>query len=179
MRAVELALRAAPDGLSEYQLMGRLQAVGLLAPFDTGDSLSLFRNHFSLFHTLYKLRDQLLAVGAESLSISPLLIRIVPHARSNRDELDAYDVLRDYYLDLDQLAGTDRRQVDEMLSRFWRRIQRDSARDQALSALGLSDPVDNATIKRRYRSLVMRHHPDRGGNAAEFQALNEALRVLL
>jgi DnaJ-domain-containing protein 1 len=39
---------------------------------------------------------------------------------------------------------------------------RNSRRRAALAELGLQDPVDDATIKRRYRRLAMRHHPDQG-----------------
>ena len=178
---LETELRNRPDGFSEYQLLRHAQAAGFLAPTRTGDSLSLFRIHFSLFHALYTLRDQLRAASGEEVEISALRIRLRPPApeRGRCDQLQVSDPLREYYLDLGHLHETTRDEVDGMLNRFWRRMAQDDRRERALARLGLSDPVDDATIKRRYRSLVMRHHPDRGGDTADFQAINEALRALI
>ena len=69
--------------------------------------------------------------------------------------------------------------VDALLAAFWVRFQRRDQRAAALMELGLSDPVDDATIKRTYRQLVMRHHPDRGGETERLQVINAALRALL
>jgi len=87
--------------------------------------------------------------------------------------------VREYYLDLPNLEQTTERDVDELLAAFRVRFQRQDARAEALMELGLNDPVDDATIKRTYRQLAMRHHPDRGGATARLQAINAALRVLL
>jgi curved DNA-binding protein CbpA len=38
--------------------------------------------------------------------------------------------------------------------------------------------VDDATIKRRYRRLAMRHHPDRGGDGVRLREINAALATL-
>ncbi|VAW86545.1 hypothetical protein MNBD_GAMMA18-476, partial [hydrothermal vent metagenome] len=48
----------------------------------------------------------------------------------------------------------------------------------ALSQLGLKAPVTDEQIRRRYKELVMQHHPDRGGNEQQLQALNQAMAVL-
>jgi hypothetical protein len=48
----------------------------------------------------------------------------------------------------------------------------------ALDVLGLDPDVDIATLKRRFRALAHDHHPDRGGDAARFAAINDAYRRL-
>jgi DnaJ-domain-containing protein 1 len=52
----------------------------------------------------------------------------------------------------------------------------------ALTALGLTPPVNFAAIKTQYRKLVKKHHPDlHGGSAAaeeKFKAINQAFAVL-
>jgi len=53
-------------------------------------------------------------------------------------------------------------------------------RSPASSAAGL--PVWEPVVGRWYRELVMRHHPDRGGDTRVMQALNDAhdkLRAML
>lgn len=48
----------------------------------------------------------------------------------------------------------------------------------ALEVLGLEPDVDLTTLKRRFRALAHDHHPDRGGDAARFAAINDAYRRL-
>ena len=66
-----------------------------------------------------------------------------------------------------------------MLASFWTRLGREEGREEALEQLGLKDPVNDSVIKKRYRELVMEHHPDRGGEKEQLQLINAAVSVLL
>lgn len=46
------------------------------------------------------------------------------------------------------------------------------------SVLGASETASQREIERLYKILARRHHPDRGGNAEDMKAINEAYRVL-
>lgn len=46
------------------------------------------------------------------------------------------------------------------------------------SILGVSPTSTSEEIKKAYRSLAMKHHPDRGGDQAQFQEIQEAYDVL-
>lgn len=46
------------------------------------------------------------------------------------------------------------------------------------STLGLKRGATDAEIKKAYRSMAMKHHPDRGGNEADFKKISEAYDVL-
>ena len=40
--------------------------------------------------------------------------------------------------------------------------------------LGLNSSASTDDVKQAYRKLAMKHHPDRGGNEAEFKKIKEA-----
>lgn len=46
------------------------------------------------------------------------------------------------------------------------------------SILGAGETASQDEIERLYKSLARRHHPDRGGDAEEMKAINEAYGVL-
>jgi len=170
-------LESADGPLSEYALLTCLRESGHLPPMAPGDNLALFRSHFLLFHVLYRLRDAWWQARHHDLRISPLHIACAPW-RPGHDALAEADPLRDYYLDLANLDATGEAEVEKLLADFWRRFAGADERAAALAVLGLTDPVDAATIKQRYRELVMRHHPDRGGDTRRLQELNEAMAWL-
>ncbi|MBV8821948.1 MAG: J domain-containing protein [Ktedonobacteraceae bacterium] len=52
-------------------------------------------------------------------------------------------------------------------------------RQQALVVLGLPSNATEQQIKRRYRVLAKRHHPDLGGDQQQMQRIAAAYRVLM
>ncbi len=172
-------LRARADGMSEYDLIQALRErddVGL-AEVDLRRNQELFRIHFLLFHTLYRLRDELWSRGEGHLEISPLRIALRPY-QPGEASLSEHDALREYYLDSKNLEQTTAEDVGDLLARFWIRMHAGERRADALRILGLEDPVDENTIKRAYRRLAMEHHPDRGGDKVRLQELNQAMAWL-
>ncbi|MEL0091524.1 MAG: TraG/TraD family protein, partial [Rhodospirillales bacterium] len=53
------------------------------------------------------------------------------------------------------------------------------SRPEALSTLGLVEPVTTAEINAAYKRLISKVHPDVGGNAFLASRVNEARDVLL
>lgn len=51
-------------------------------------------------------------------------------------------------------------------------------RQQALNVLGLPPTATAQQIKRRYRALAKRHHPDRGGDPRQMQKIIAAYEFL-
>lgn len=52
-------------------------------------------------------------------------------------------------------------------------------RQQALSILGLPPNATRQQIKRRYRALAKKHHPDRGGDQRQMQRIIAAYELLM
>ena len=44
--------------------------------------------------------------------------------------------------------------------------------------LGVNENSSDDEIKKAYRKLSLKHHPDRGGNGEEFKKINEAYSTL-
>lgn len=165
--------------MSEYDLIQALRQrddVGL-ADVDLRHNLDLFQVHFLLFHTLYRLRDELWSRREGHLEISPLRIALRSYQPGNAG-LSEHDPLREYYLNSSNLEQTSADDVGDLLARFWIRMHAGERRAEALRVLGLKDPVDQNAIKRAYRRLAMQHHPDRGGDKARLQELNQAMAWL-
>ncbi len=173
---LEQQLRTHPAGMSEHTLIKQLQAGDepALHHARLSEPLALFQIHFIIFHALYRLRDQLWQQQQGHLEVGALLIRLLPY-HAGQQKLSPNDPLRDYYLELNNLETTDKQDVDELLTVFWRKLGSGNGRKTALDELGLSDPVDDATIKQTWRQLVMQHHPDRGGDKAKLQMINAAM----
>jgi len=52
-------------------------------------------------------------------------------------------------------------------------------RQQALAVLGLPPNATRQQIKRRYRTLVKKYHPDRGGDQREMRRIIAAYELLM
>ena len=180
LATIESFVSEQTNGISEYELIKHLSSLGHFdflssSPWSPED---LFRAHFILFHLLYTLRDQLLKNKVATLEISSLKIELLPYTTVNAG-LIRDDKLRQYYLDLDNLLSTNTDDVYDLLASFWNGLKRYENREQALSTLGLIDPVDNKEIKSTFRKLAQIHHPDKGGCAEKFQTLCSAAQSLL
>ncbi|MDX5152192.1 MAG: DNA-J related domain-containing protein [Acidiferrobacterales bacterium] len=170
------------NGTSEYDLIQFLREQDLFS-LDSGellssDSLVMFRIHFIVFHTLYRLRDRVRQQGLNDIDLNPVCIRLL-HYQNNESALIEYDALYEYYMDTENLENTGSEDVDEMLQRFWLRLDNSERRAEALKELELNDPVSDDAIRKQYRRLAMKHHPDRGGEREKLQRINAAVSILL
>ena len=52
-------------------------------------------------------------------------------------------------------------------------------RQQALAVLGLPPDATHQQIKRRYRELAKKYHPDRGGDQKEMRRIIAAYQLLM
>ncbi len=174
-------LLAQPEGIREYDLLLRLRELELPV-FSEGafsDSLVLFRCHFLLFHLLYLLRERLVRQEAGILEIHFTLIVLRPWQGRGENLPGPVDRLGEYYLDLANLEGMARADVEELIDRFWLEYGRYLHKPECYAVLGLGENASPAEVKRRYRELAFQHHPDQGGDPEEFRRLQEAAEQLL
>ncbi len=177
--ALQVELEAHTHGIGEYDLMTRLKLQGYF-DFLSTPALphELFRAHFFLFHALYVLSDFLLEEKSHLLKIHTLNIQLLPY-QAGENALQQDDRLKAYYLDFNNLENTSEDDVYEMMASFWNKYHQFENREEALTVLGLTDPVEDKVIKQEYRRLIMQHHPDRGGDTEKIQKLNDVIKLLL
>lgn len=178
--AVEAFLQEHPRGVDEYEFLCHLDEQGIFDALDTGasPSLLLFQKHFLLFHVLYAINRQRVADKLGALQISALSIKQLDYVEADT-QIGEVDPLSAYYLALENLTAATEDSVSDLLDAFWIRYLKNEKRGDALKALGLSDPVTDSIIVRRYRKLAKTHHPDRGGDKEKIQQINEAYAVLI
>jgi mannose-6-phosphate isomerase-like protein (cupin superfamily) len=68
---------------------------------------------------------------------------------------------------------------DELLGRFWVRMQGLEQSHDALRVLGLEADAGYEQARARYRKLAMEHHADRGGDTRRLQEINAAMETLV
>lgn len=163
--------------LNELYLALREQ--GIAIQLDEDDQRHLFKVNFMMMNALYQLSESL--VG-EQLIIAPLAIQLIP--RSGTQAVGTVDGLREYYLDWENYDAS-RVEVDALLEGFWQRFYREVGSvggielDEALSVLGVKPDDSLPVIKRQWRKLALRWHPDRdGGDAEHFRKVCEAWQLL-
>ncbi|MGM0430753.1 MAG: DNA-J related domain-containing protein [Pseudomonadota bacterium] len=170
---------------TELELIEQLQAQPYEF-FDKGalrDPLTLFQTHFLLFHCLYKLRERWREQKKYELFIHTLNIECQPW-HEGTSALAENDPLAEYYLDLNQLSSTSGADVESMLDDFWRRMGHSSVTvdmpvGEAWQLMEVEPPVSHAFIKKQYRKLVHKYHPDKGGSVAKMQKIQKAYRCII
>lgn len=173
-------LDAHPAGLDEYELLKVLaeRNVSLFNDEYFSNSFGLFQRHFLLFHGLYLLRDKLRMSGQGDMEIHCMGIRLIPCSNTPSAHPALHDPLASYYLDLDNLNASHESDVLRLLDDFWKKFASTAQRDEALAIMKLKHPVGYPDIKKQYRRLAMRWHPDRGGNPDQFHRLEWAMGIL-
>lgn len=168
-----------PEGISEFELL-KLLTKDKNSGFSEEsfkNNYTLFQSHFLLFHTLYKMKN-LYYPQKIDIEIHCLKIRLIQIPESNQNPLVSHNSLESYYLNLDNLSSTTEAEVDKMLEDFWKKFAMLDQRKEALSLLGLEDPIKMVDIEKRYRELLKIHHPDIGGDIQKMQEINTAMEVL-
>ena len=187
LKALLNNIKAHQGGLKEFELL-KLQWATMPEQDrpDLTDPLELFKQHFILFHQLYRLNDLLTLKGLGRLSIHTLDIRW-QHDDSSAEEyvdqaLSEIDRLREYYLNWGNLTGTDAEDVQNLLDQFWHRYSGAAVGDhdllQSFELFELPSDSSFNAVKKRFRQLMAQHHPDRGGDQAQCQRYIAAMNLL-
>lgn len=178
------------EGISEFQLLKILQnePYNVFDKQALEDNLVMFQTHFVLFNALYTLQDKWISAHKGHLTIFTTKIVLQPITDTSTT-VSLTDPVRDYYLDWKNFSETSLADVEQMLDDFWAKmgdIKPQHAilpqmRDEALEAMQFNtlENVTKEDIKKQYRKLQHKYHPDKGGDADKAKTLSWAYSVLI
>ena len=179
---------------TEHEIISKLK-MDQISPFDQlniQNSKDLFCAHFLTMHALYQLQNEYLSKQQHCLDIHSIKIERHPYysntaltKSTTENELSEniapptqHDPLKDYYLDISHYFETSENEVNELLNSFWKKYLAQDDKQQALTTLELPANSSYNTIKRQYRLLAQKHHPDKGGCGKYFAKINAAKSIL-
>lgn len=187
LQALQEILPERSLGISEFDLLRVLQQppYSLFAQDALRDPLLLFQTHFVLFNALYQLKDLWYQQQSYCVDIVLTHIRLLPY-HPGEAGLSKPDTLREYYLNWQNFSDTGKDDVTAMLDNFWRRIQGEVVKTRitsqevidAYATLELGEETPFMLVKQRYRKLLYLNHPDKGGETAQAQKIEQAYRLL-
>ncbi|WJT09225.1 DNA-J related domain-containing protein [Vibrio harveyi] len=177
-------LRKQPSNWKVHTLAHELSQKGYIQQLDESPDKDLFKRNFLLMNALYQLQETLYPDGW--LQLEAMNIVLMSSIEASRHSVDTNDPLREYYLDWKNYEA-DEGEVRRLLNDFWSRYQRyiggnvsdDLDRSKALHLFELDADATRTEIRRQWRKLALRWHPDReNGNADRFRVLCNAWNVL-
>ncbi|MDA0148487.1 DNA-J related domain-containing protein [Vibrio sp. LaRot3] len=178
-------LRKQPSGWKVHLLAAHLIELDLMPVLDERPEKDLFKRNFLIMNALYQLQETLypdswVQVEAMSISLHGCRGSHVAHV------IDMQDPLREYYTQWSNYEAEEG-EIKRLLNEFWTRYRdfvggnaaNQLDRNKALSLFELDRDASDGEIRKRWRKLALKWHPDReNGNSERFRVLCEAWNVL-
>ncbi|MCS0191861.1 DnaJ domain-containing protein [Vibrio parahaemolyticus] len=177
-------LRKQSSGWKVHTLASKLSESGYINQLDPSPDKDLFKRNFLIMNALYQLQETL--YPDSWLQVEAMDIILMSASEASRNSVDPNDPLRQYYLDWSHYEANED-EVRRLLNEFWTRYQRfvggapehNIDRTKALKLFDLTGDASRIEIRRQWRKLALRWHPDReNGDAERFRVLCEAWNVL-
>jgi len=177
-------LRKQPSNWKVHTLASSLGEQGYISKLDDSPDKDLFKRNFLIMNALYQLQDTL--YPDSWLQVEAMDIQLMSSMEALRHKIDIHDPLREYYLDWRNYEA-DEDEVRRLLNEFWTTYQKfiggssvaSVDKTKALSLFELNTDATPAEIRKQWRKLALRWHPDReNGDAERFRVLCEAWNVL-
>jgi len=164
---------------TEHAILKTLQQESIppFNEFNLKQSKDLFSAHFLLMHALYKLQLKYQQDKTYHLEITSIRITRSGYI-PEKEAVTLHDPLKDYYLDISHYFETSEQEVNALLDSFWKRFLAQDDKQQALKVLNLPIDSEYKEVKKQYRLLAQKHHPDKGGCSKTFTKINAAKSVL-
>ncbi|MFC3023152.1 DNA-J related domain-containing protein [Vibrio zhugei] len=179
-------LKQTPSGWKVHTLSAHLGELGFMPKLDDSPEKDLFKRNFLIMNALFQLQETV--YPEKWLQVEAMEIEMKPMFRRSIHYINLDDPLRDYYMEwanYEANAGEVRRLLNEFWTRYRRFVGGDEpkeinfSRAQALRLFELNEAATDNEIRKTWRKLAMRWHPDREkGDAERFRVLCEAWNIL-
>ncbi len=184
--ALEAFLLSRQGEISEQELLHHLKAFFPEARTLAVDSL-LFQQHFILYHHLFVLQAQWQQEQVALLHIGYAKVMVYTVSALPDNALALWQEQQDkaaYYLDWQNMRAMTDDKLQALLDEFWKKLalyQQNNSLDTGMlqQKWQLPQPFSVAQLKKTYRQQALRLHPDKGGDAAAFQLLQQEYQWLL
>ena len=174
-----------------------------------GDALELYQNHFLLFCLLYELQNEFYDTGkylhihfmrtflydyprkGECRFFNEELMGFCHENTSGDNEYCEYHrkrfeneveslSIKYFYLDRENFSRLDRESAESFINGAWEILGNYEEYKKSFAILDLPESSSIETIKRQFKVLAKRHHPDHGESShKKFNEINRAYRLLL
>ena len=177
-------LRNQPSNWKVHTLASKLSEQSYISKLDESPDKDLFKRNFLIMNALYQLQDAL--YPDVWLQVEAMDIQLMSSLEASRHKIDIHDPLREYYLNWRNYEA-DEDEVRRLLNEFWTTYQKfiggssvaSVDKTKALSLFELNTDATPTEIRKQWRRLALRWHPDReNGDAKRFRVLCEAWNVL-
>ncbi len=176
-------LRAQSTGWKVHILARELTEQGYIHQLDASPEKDLFKRNYLIMNALYQLQETV--YPEQWLCVDAMNISLIQLTELPRHDIDVNDPLREYYLDWSHYEANED-EVRRLLNQFWQTYQRyiggngtSMDRAKALDLFELDTSASRGEIRKQWRKLAFRWHPDReNGNPERFRVLCEAWNVL-
>ncbi|MHA2938698.1 DNA-J related domain-containing protein [Vibrio sp. RC27] len=180
-------LRSEPKIWKVHTLAAKLNEQGYISDLDASPNRDMFKRNFLIMNGLYQLQEALLPDNWLQVNSMNIVLSSQESATdSQRMGIDVEDPLRSYYTDWANYETSDT-EVKRLLNQFWQQYRDyvgcgpalNMDRTHALNLFQLSSDASFSDIRKRWRKLALRWHPDRDdGDVEQFRLMCEAWHVL-
>lgn len=174
------------------------------------DALTLYQHHFILFHLLYMLQDKFLQKEKHLyIHFMRTVLMDYPehkkcrffnettlrfcaaactsdhnfcaHHLANADDTALETLsIKHFYLDQANFYCLDQKTADAFINGTWELVANYDEYRDSFSILGIPETADLRMIKRKFRSLAKKYHPDHGEPCSDaFKSINRAYQLLM
>jgi hypothetical protein len=173
------------------------------------DSLTLYQNHFLLFNLLYELQNSFYEQGKylHVHFMRTFLFEYPPHGKCkffNEDvlsfcsettmgnseycEFHKFQLeneieqlsIKYFYLDRENFYRLDKETAESFINGTWEILMNYDDYKKSFEILELPESSDIETIKKQFKILAKKHHPDHGESShKKFNEINRAYRLLI
>lgn len=184
--ALEAFLLTTQGEISEQELLHQLKAFFPEPRTFDVDSL-LFQHHFVLYHHLFVLQAQWQQEQVAFLHIGYAKVTVYTLTTQPDNAIALWREQQDkaaYYLDWQNMLAMTDDKLQAVLNDFWKKLSlyKQNAtldRTSLIQKWQLTPPYSLSQLKKVYRQQALRLHPDKGGDASDFQLLQQEYQWLL